>query len=146
MNDKEYKRLRRLIVALWLLILFILIVISFWWSYSLKTLNKQFEARYIQLESKIQDARDGKDGLPGVSIIGPQGPQGIQGPKGDTGDTGAQGVQGEVGPQGAIGPQGPQGEQGPQGRSVFQRTNIITGEEECRFVGNDEWQPIEECQ
>lgn len=150
-KDKELQRLQRLIVVSWFLLLIVIIVLAFLGSYELKQLNRTIEIKQLQLEGKIPYVKDGKDG---ESIIGPAGDS-IQGPKGDKGDAGAQGpmgpqgiqgIQGNQGIQGETGPQGPQGEQGPAGQTIFMRYNIITGEEECRVAGRDEWVPASECE
>jgi collagen triple helix repeat protein len=98
----------------------------------------------------VKNGINGINGANGQSIVGPQG---LTGPKGDTGATGPQGPQGYNG-QTVTGPQGPQGEQGIQGetgatgapgKTVFVRYNPITMQGECRYAGDDEWQPESEC-
>lgn len=159
MSDQELKRLKKLIVASWLLLMLALISLAFWVSIVIKGLNHTIDVKTAQLEGKIpyvqdgkdgasiqgsdgRDGRDGKDGRDGAkgdngkdsNVPGPVGPQGIAGPQGE---------RGEQGPQG---PQGPQGEPGPPGRTVYQRQNPLTGQEECKYSDWDSWQPASECE
>lgn len=150
-DNREYKRLQRLILALWFFILMVCISLAFLFSFQVKKLNQELTLRQAQLEGKIPYVKDGKNGLAGESVVGPRGEQGTKGDKGDTGSQGQQGVQGiqgvsgKDGADGKDGAVGPQGETGLAGRTVFQRTNLITGQEECRYSDSYEWQPIQEC-
>ncbi len=135
-----------------------------WWSLSLG------EVRNSLAGISLTPGPQGLQGETGQSLVGPQGVAGltVQGPKGDKGDkgdtvVGPQGppgadstvagpagadstVPGPPGPKGETGEQGPRGEQGAPGPTVFYRQHPLTGEEECRYAGNTDWQPIEDCE
>lgn len=150
MDDREYKRLKQLLVLSWMLLALIIIAIVFWTSYQVKRLDSVIAYKEAQLRGDIPVAVNGIDGS-----TGPQGLQGVagrDGQDGQDGKDGTDGVQGPAGPQGPQGEKGEQGERGPEGpegpvgRTVYLRTNLFTGKEECRYAGDDEWQPIEECE
>lgn len=114
------------------------------------------DQRIFKLENFAKNVKvyNGINGDQGIQ--GPQGIQGIAGMKGDKGDRGDEGQPGQsiIGPQGVQGPQGQQGAQGEKGetgekgndgKTIFTRTNPLTGDQECRYAGNTEWQPEEEC-
>lgn len=155
MDDREHKRLIRLLIASWFILLILFVVACFYGTFKLRDLR--FQVAYIEKEEGPK-GEPGEVGQSGLTVTGPQGLQGPQGPQGlpgEPGPIGAQGATGSQGPEGPPGPQGeqgppgpegPQGEQGPQGRTVFYRQNVLTGEEECRYADNTDWQPIEECQ
>lgn len=157
MDDQELKRLKRFLYVSWFLLL--LVVAGAMVFASLKYGQIRDDLILVSKSEGPQgpigeSGTTGQVGRDGLSIVGPPGPEGPAGAagvdgadgatiEGPTGSEGAQGPQGEPGPQGE---QGPPGEQGPQGRTVFYRQNLITGAEECRFAGDEDWQPIEECE
>lgn len=149
MNDKErkdHKRLVRLLVAQ-----FVAIVILLFVSASLLS-NQIAQVRSIALDAqgRVVIGPVGPAGQDGSSIIGPKGDTGLQGAQGVQGVQGIQGIQGvpgadgKDGADGAQGAQGIQGEPGAPGRVVYVRHE--RGQFECRYEGDDEWMPIEECQ
>lgn len=155
MDDQEFKRLKRLLALSWFALLLVIIGLAFWGSYAIRNLRSDVRNTPPQIINKI--GQNGLNGKNGRSVIGPIGEIGLQGPIGPQGVSGPSGmsIQGQKGDTGDIGPMGPQGESGPQGetgvqgppgRTVYQRTNLLTGQEECRYAGDETWQPIGECQ
>jgi hypothetical protein len=143
MEDEEYKRLKRIILVSWFLILLIIVAIVFLGSYQLRKLNSEIDIRQAKIESLIPNVKNGTDGLPGP--MGLQGDTGPAGPKGDTGDQGPQGIQGEKGDKGDKGSKGPQGIPGVPGKTILLRVNPETGQEECRQIDWDFWTTLEDC-
>lgn len=150
-NNQEERLVQALVVAC----LLILVLFSTLIAYVILDISgvKKEQLNFARMLQHIQlvPGEDGLKGVDGQSIVGPQG---VQGPKGDTGLTGNNGNNGAtvVGPTGAQGAQGEkgdqgvQGEPGPPGRTVFTRTNPITGQGECRYAGDSGWMPESECQ
>ncbi len=149
MNDlegKAYRRLVKLLIFSWVAVVVLLFLV-------VALLSSQIaQVRSIALDA---DGRVviGPIGPAGQSIIGERGETGLQGLQGSPGIQGIQGVQGvpgvdgqdgDQGLQGETGAQGAQGEPGEPGRVVYVREE--KGKLECRYEGDDEWQPIEECQ
>lgn len=150
MEEQEYARLRKFIVVSWLLLLAVIVGMAFWGSYQVRLLNQTIAYKNAQLAGKIPYVKDGAQGQQGVTgqsgQAGRNGTNGSDGTNGQNGVNGSQGVPGPRGDKGDTGATGAQGEQGPQGRTVFTRTNPITGEGECRYAGDRTWQPESECQ
>lgn len=158
-GDQNTRLLKLLLASFWIMFLGVIILVVFG-SYKIGDIDRRLAIRPEKGDpgsSGIQ-GDPGVQGQPGLTVVGPRGPQGPQGaigPMGVQGATGVPGPQGATGPagpqgeQGVQGPQGepgPQGEQGPPGKTVFTRTNPITGEGECRYAGDETWQPESECQ
>lgn len=141
MNNDELKRLKRFIVISWALLLMVIVGLTFWGSYQIKNLKDVIAQRPEVI--KGENGLNGIEGKNGLSVIGLQGMPGIQGLKGDAGNPGEKG---EVGPQGLQGEIGPQGLTGAPGKTVFVRNNPKTQIQECRYSGDIDWQPIEDCQ
>lgn len=157
MNDKELKRLRRLLVFSWVLICILFLGLATLGSYQI-----------AQLKSAIA-------GIPPVSIPGKKGDKGEDGliktesivsylpplPGKDPTDEQVQkavdnyfvahpvkdGRDGKDGEsiKGDSGDEGPQGEPGIPGRILFVRQSVI-GLWECRYNGDTSWAPLVECQ
>lgn len=133
MDDQEYKRLKRFIVISWSILLVVVVGLAIWGSYEIKNLKEIVAQKpQSQIVEKPIKGIDGKNGKDGISIIGPIGPAGSRGERGKTGAAGKS-VRGD------------KGEQGDAGRIVFVRANPITGDQECKYAGDDDWQPISEC-
>lgn len=168
MSD-EYRKIRRhnRIVLIILAILTILFGISMWQS-----ITKPSPAPVIN-NYQGQDGRDGKDTAVDYEKINdyidsqvskiPRAKDGANGKDGQNGLDGRDGRNGtdaspctvkEVDngsqitcPDGSntLLLNGTEGAQGRPGRVVFVRQNPETQEQECRYAGDDTWQPIEEC-
>lgn len=142
MRNPDLNLLLRLLILSWVINFVLFMALSFYTNYKLRDLGLRI--------ANIQKT-EGRQGEQGIQ--GPQGSQGIAGltvigPQGSTGTQGLQGEQGPIGETGAAGPQGlqgPEGQQGPAGRTVLTRYNVDTGQYECRYSGDEEWQPIAEC-
>ncbi len=122
MDDKEYRRLKKLLVISWALLMAMLVFFVFWGSYQLKNLRSQVTAQDSAIKTvKSAPGPQGDKGLDGLSVVGPRGIQGLQGEKGDQGVAGVQGQPGVSiqGPAGPTGPVGPQGRPGKNGREII---------------------------
>lgn len=149
MDDQELKRFKRIIVVSWFLGLLLLIGIAAYGSYHLTRLDNKIETKTYDLEKEIEilqqpnvetrvekglpgnDGKDGRDGIDGNN--GTSGLNGSQGPVGPKGDTGAAGKDGATGPEGR------------PGRTIFTRLNPLNNEWECKYLGDLEWQPEDDC-
>jgi len=149
MDDDQIKRLSRLIITAFFFGLCTVVGFTVWASFQVKKLHYE-DNRITDLLANVQltPGPEGKEGLTIVGAQGATGPQGTKGDKGDKGDTanaGANGqtVIGQQGDQGEPGPQGEKGETGAAGKSIICR-QTLTGQTECKFVGDTDWRPIEE--
>lgn len=152
MDEDERKRLVRFAILSWILLLVIVVGITFWGSYNIRSIRREISQIPASSESKIVETPVvGERGADGVGI------QGERGPKGDPGQSilsptptpvpfPIKGDQGEKGDKGDKGDTGDAGAQGPAGIAVYIRDNPDTGAKECRFAGDTDWQPILECQ
>lgn len=141
MSDKEYLRLKRLVITSFLCLFGVIILITMLGSYKLKDLHTQITSKapqvikettirqYIEIPAKLQVIQGEKGEVGSIGQSGSVGAQGIQGP---------QGIQGEKGDTGI---KGSRGATGNNGKVVFVD---ITGTL-CRYAGDLLWQPIEEC-
>lgn len=150
-EEDEIKRLRNLLLVASLFALLLMVIIVAWASWELSGVRKEsmlIQAKIDAVELTPgangidgkdgqavdgQDGRDGKDGRDGVDSISTTVIQQVP-IKGDTGEQGVQGEKGETGASGA------------DGKTVFTRYNLFTGEYECRYAGDNTWQPESECQ
>lgn len=150
MTDLEYERLRKFIIISWLILLAVIVGLAFWGSYEIRTLNQTIAVKEAQLKGEIPYIKDGVQGKQGDSgLSGNNGNNGANGQNGQSGPQGTQGttgLQGPVGPKGDTGATGPQGPQGPSGKVIYERTNPVTQQQECRYAGDSDWQPASECQ
>lgn len=146
MDDEFKKYTRRIWIVLSLLLLLALFAIA---AQFLKKTPPATIQNYVGQNGKDGQSLTGPQGIPGYTPI--KGVDYFDGTKGDTGSTGAvgsQGIQGIQGVSGIKGDKGDTGEQGPEGkpgRAVFTRYNPETGVPECRYAGDDTWQPESEC-
>lgn len=156
-SNEEYKRLRRLIIFFGTLSFILLLIFATIGTLKIKDLNRVIIAQQNgidKLEGKIPNVHNGDRGEIGLQgpqgLQGAQGVQGIQGSNGQNGQNGTngvqgpqgvQGIQGEKGDKGDQGDVGPQGPAGKDGRTLY--VNPITGE--CRYAGDEAWQPASEC-
>lgn len=153
--DKQDKRLKQIIAVSWITIILILVLGTAFLSYSFDKMDKRIvDVVQHEIKSSLPQVKDGERG--------PQGLQGLQGERGDMGTRGPQGsnststltiVQQPVytnvpvaGPQGEPGVEGAEGPQGPAGRTVFIRQNPETAAIECRYSGDTNWYPAENCE
>lgn len=146
-NDKEYKRLVRLLAISWGLLIFFMIIFMWWVTAQLVNVRNSLLDMQSNAPQSIKTV-NGIDGKDGVSI------QGERGAKGEKGDTGANGLNGkdsistfqqetiikEVPIQG---PQGEKGEPGQPARNIEiakdKKDNLM-----WRYEGDEEYQPVPE--
>lgn len=164
MNDLEYKRLKRLILWSWGLLLLVLVAIVVVGTAKLSQINNSIAI--LDTEQRALKLIPGPVGKDGMSIVGPQGIQGAQGLQGARGLTGQQGIQGPKGNDGASvtpeqiaaavitylqanppaagpkGDQGTQGDPGVPGREIEMRADPSTKELEWRYVGTTIWRDL----
>lgn len=145
--DDELKKIKKYNRRIWILLSLLVILVMF-----------GIVLAYFHDKPQIVNNYTSQQGKAGESIIGPQGISGyspikgvdyFDGAKGETGSHGIQGEQGIQGDQGVKGDKGDIGEVGPQGRigrTAFSRVNQETGQSECRYAGDEAWQPESECQ
>lgn len=143
MTEGQYKKLRRWFVFTWVL-MFLLVVFSILvFSTSARSKNN------------VIAGPSGDPGLPGK--MGPKGDRGEIGPAGSAGSSVvvtqpaplqvSQANQMPIQPSpevvkgdpGVKGDQGPQGLAGKDGREIELRKNLLTGDLEWRYVGDDFW-------
>lgn len=154
MDDREYKRLRRLVLRCFFISLFLIVIAVFSISYKLKSLNTQFANQKTQIikQTIVQKYQPspGVNGLNGLN--GSNGLAGVNGTNGSNGQNGLDITPNQIASavssylQANPIPIGPQGQPGTPGRTVFLRLDPITGLEECQYLGDLVWQPITECQ
>lgn len=148
--------LKRFVTLCWVCLLLFVVMAAILLNGKIESLRKSISStKPPQIIEKI--GKDGKDGATGLSVVGSTGAVGQTGLQGSQGSQGTVGLQGERGPQGPkgdsgekgdkgdTGETGPQGDSGPAGKTVITRTNPETGVEECKFLGDTMWQPLEEC-
>lgn len=153
MDDREYKRLRRLVLRCFFLSLVLIVLAVSWGSYKLKSLNAQFATQKTPIVKQITvnryqpvygingtNGQQGTNGAPGAGSPGSNGQDG----QNVTADQIAQAVTAylQANPPKA----GIRGPAGVPGAIVFIQTNPITGLLECRYGTDTIWQPISECQ
>lgn len=148
--EREFKRLRRLVLRCFLFALALIVVAAFIGSYQLKYLKKQIAIKDAALsketvivKEKPIPGENGINGTNGTSIKGDKGDsvKGNDGRDGNdapapTADQIAAAVSAylQANPP-AVGPQG------PAGRTMI--VNVLTGQ--CKWLGDETWQPISEC-
>lgn len=159
MEDREYKRLRRLIIRSFMALLVILVAITFAGSYQLKYLKSQLASksnRQVVQQTIVQQMPPTPEHL--QLVEGPEGKKGdsVQGQPGEsiTGAAGENATADQIAvavanylktnPP-ASGKDGEKGAMGAAGKVVFVNLNILTGLWECRYGTDLQWQPIEEC-
>lgn len=136
--DREFKRLKRLIIVSWGLLLLILISAVIYGSYELRKLKSEIAIIPTHTETIIE-----KPAL--ATQVEPL--QGLQGPKGDPapivpGPKGEAGSDGQPGPAGPVGKDGKDGEDGkdaPPAREIELGKNA-QGTTVWRYKGTDIWQ------
>jgi hypothetical protein len=153
MDDKEYRRLRRLLVVCIVAICVLVVGIAIYGSVQISQLRSQVDS----LNVPTVVPRDGKDGLNGVTeTITTQLP-------GKDGKDGQNATDSQVqkavdnflvanppkggadGKDGKDGVDGQKGDPGAPGLVMFVRQNPF-GLWECKFGNDSGWSPIEECQ
>lgn len=142
--DDQEKRLNRIIAVSWFAILLLLIAIVVVGSMSLKESENRILAG-VEERLKNYPMKSGKDGQNGYTPI--KGVDYFDGQDGRNGEnalsvTTLQPVYTNVPVQG---PEGPEGPQGKPGKTIIIRTNPETKAEECRYLGDIQWQAIENC-
>lgn len=154
MEEREYKRLRRLVLRCFFVALLVIVVAIFAVSYKFKALNAQIASQKTQVIK--QTIVEKYTTLPAVN--GLNGFDGSPGKNGTAGTNGANGSNGQnVTPDQiaeavsdylkANPPEaGATGASGIPGRTALIRTDPITGILECQYFGDLAWQPISECQ
>lgn len=153
MEDREIGRLKRLLFWSWCLIVFLIISaiidVIFWFNAQFKSIKKQInESRTQQIIEK--PGKDGYTPVKGVDYF--DGTDGVAGHNGVNGLNAVntitlQPIYSNVpipGPQGEVGPDGAQGQTGKTGPVTFVQ-QLPTGEWQCRFGDDINWQPITEC-
>lgn len=153
MDEKAYIRRLTTISAICMLIFLVVgILAAFGISYTIRDLQLQIVTISKAPGPVGRQGSPGLNGQDGLTVIGSpglqgtQGAPGVQGDSGPKGDPGTPGLQGQPGPEGPQGEQGPQGDPGPPGKTVYERTNPVTGEQECQYGGDTTWQPAKECE
>lgn len=150
MDDPEYKRLKRIIYILGLILFAGLIMLALAGAYAIRDIKKHLEEKNAPQVVKGIDGLDGHTPVLGLDYFnGIDGEDGLDGANSLSTHTlqptytnvPVPGPQGEKGDKGE---QGPQGEPGPPGVAVYIRTNP-DGSQECRYAGDLQWQPITEC-
>lgn len=158
--DTEYKRLRKLLIVSWMLILAILVGITLWASYHIRelkntqpkphtqTIKQEININELLNRIDVRDGIDGRDGADGVNGI--DGTNGINGSNGQDGrnvtaDMVAAAVVQyfEENPVEAV--QGLQGDPGAPGLVILVRENPLTKSLECKFGNDTTWLDITEC-
>lgn len=142
--DDELKRLRKHVLVLTSIVLLLVLGIVAWGSIEISRLRSVVASIEIPQAINGIDGKDGYTPIKGVDYIdGNDGNDGrdslstttivkepiytnipVPGPKGEKGDT---------------------GERGAPGRTVLIRINPLTLLDECRFLGDIDWQPLDEC-
>lgn len=152
-NDSEYKRLVRLLVLSWGLLLFFMFMLAWWVSAQLvQVKNSIYENSSIP--APILNSIPGLPGKDGESITGERGEKGDKGDRGIDGKNGTNSVSEqtiienketivkEVPVKGDKGDTGEQGEAAPAPREIElskdKKGNIL-----WRYVGDDQWEAVE---
>lgn len=149
MEDDELRRLKRIIIVSWTLIVIFTIGIVTWASWEVKDIRNQV-ANLPRLTPTVINGRDGKDGLTPVKGVDYfDGQNGLNGTNGKDSTSTTTVVEQPTyinvpvpGPQGADGSQGPPG---ASGKAVFIQ-QLPDGTLQCHYSGDTFWQPITECQ
>jgi len=140
-HDKELARLRKFIYILAGMLFVIIVFVTTWASMEILRIKEAIND--IKPSTQIIEGEDGQDGYTPQKGLdyddGVDGSDGLNGKDGSDGQPGAQGQKGDTGANGS------QGVQGKPGKTILLRSNPITALEECKFLGDDEWLPVQDC-
>lgn len=148
MDDNRSKRIMRILILAWILILILCTVLAFLIALAFNKTYKAIQVANTRISTleRMQPVVIGAN-QPTVGQIGPPGPQGIPGEDGVDGKDSKsvntiiqESIPGPIGPKGDTGKIGPQGMPGKSARELELRNNPITGDAEWRYIGDDEWQ------
>lgn len=152
-NDSEYKRLVRLLVLSWGLLLFFMFMLAWWVSAQLVHVKNSIYENSTA-PAPILNSIPGLPGKDGESIVGERGSKGEKGDRGIDGKDGTNSVSEQtiiekketvVKEVPVQGEKGEQGEPGPAAREI-ELSKDKSGKILWRYIGEDSWQIVQEVQ
>lgn len=139
--DNELKRLRKHVLVLTSIVLLLVLGIVAWGSIEISRLRSVVASIEIPQAINGIDGKDGYTPIKGVDYIdGNDGRDSLS-----TTTIVKEPIYTNIPIPGPKGEKGDKGEQGSPGQTIVLRINPITLLSECRFLGDIDWQSLDEC-